>query len=134
MADAGRRMIHSQRPSASPTTTERSHSPSDPLTDTGHRPTGKLPIRTLTVGGPSPTSSPGSIRPCGPRPAIRAPSPVPASSLTTMTSTGPSSALVPDTQVIVARPSRPSAATEAKSVTVQPGPSGHGRYVGKPPA
>ena len=54
MADAGRSTSHSQRPSASPTTTDRSHSPPDPLTDTGQSPTGKLPTRTLTVGGPSP--------------------------------------------------------------------------------
>ena len=63
-------------------------------------------------------------------PATREPSPVPASSLTTSTSTGPSSSLVPDTQVITARPPAWSP-TAAKSVIRHPGLSGHGRYVGK---
>ena len=50
----------------------------------------------------------------------------------TMTCVSGTSALDGPVDVIVARPSRPSEATDAKSVTVQPGPSGHGRYVGKP--
>ena len=66
-------------------------------------------------------------------PAHRAPSPIPDSSLTTNTSTGPSRALVPELQVSVARP-RPCSATTAKSLTVQPGLIGQGRYVGKSPA
>ena len=66
-------------------------------------------------------------------PAQRAPSPTPDSSLTTNTSTGPSSALVPELQVRVARP-RPRSPTTAKSLTVQPGLIGHGRYVGTSPA
>ena len=49
-------------------------------------------------------------------PAHRAPRPVPGSSATTSTSTGPSSSLVPETQVIVARP-RVRGPTTAKSVT-----------------
>ena len=65
-------------------------------------------------------------------PAHRAPRPVPGSSATTNTSTGPSSSLVPDTQVAVAQVR--SSATTAKSVTDQPGLIGQGRYVGKSPA
>ena len=59
--------------------------------------------------------------------AQRAPSPVPASSATTSTSTGPSSSLVPDTQVRVARVRSGPSPTAAKSVTLHPGLSGHGR-------
>ena len=110
-------------------TTERSSSPSAVLTLTAHSGTGWFSIRTRTVGGPSPTSPPGSS--CG-VPAQRAPSPVPASSVISTTSTGPSSSLVPEVQVRVASArSRPSP-TAAKSVTRQPGLSGQGRYVGKP--
>ena len=70
-------------------------------------------------------------------PAQRAPSPVPDSSLTTKTSTGPSSALVPELQVSVALASRcagSSTRTTPKSLMLQPGLIGHGRYVGKSPA
>jgi hypothetical protein len=57
---------------------------------------------------------------------------VPGSSATTNTSTGPSSSLVPETQVAVAHGRSP--ATTAKSVTDHPGLIGHGRYVGNPSA
>ncbi len=58
---------------------------------------------------------------------------MPGSSATTNTSTGPSSSLVPDTQVTVAQRARASRSpTTAKSVTDQPGLIGQGRYVGKP--
>ena len=65
---------------------------------------------------------------------LRAPSPVPGSSLTTMTSTGPSSALgarhAPSSwRGLRGRRPRP----RRSSATHQPGPSGHGRYVGNPP-
>ena len=61
------------------------------------------------------------------RPAQRAPRPTPASSATTSTSTGPSSSLVPLTQVSVARVGAPCPPTQAKSVTRHPGLSGQGR-------
>jgi hypothetical protein len=59
--------------------------------------------------------------------AARAPSPTPASSATTNTSTGPSSSLVPEQQVMVAigRPDR--AVTTPNSVTAHPGLIGQGR-------
>jgi hypothetical protein len=61
---------------------------------------------------------------------------VPDSSLTTNTSTGPSRALVPELHVIDANALCPlrGSPTTAKSLTVQPGLIGHGRYVGKSPA
>jgi hypothetical protein len=116
--------IHSQRPPASPAITERSNSPSDPLVGTSQRLTDCRPIRTRAVGGHSPMSPPGSSYRL---PAQRAPSPVPASSATTSTSTGPSSSLVPDVQVRVARTFPDASRTVAKSVTVHPGLIGQGR-------
>ena len=124
----GRSTIHSQRPSASPATTERSHSPRPRLVETGQSGIDWQSIRTRTVGGPSPTSVPGSSWRV---PAMRAPRPVPGSSLITRTSTGPSRV----DWCRRRRSSRPGrgrrSPTAAKSVTRQPGLSGHGRYVGK---
>ena len=130
IADAGRRTTHSQRPPASPANTARSTSTSAHDVETAHSGTDWLPIRSRTGGRPAPSSEPGSRWGV---PAQRAPSPTPDSSLTTNTSTGPSRALVPELQVSVARP-RPASATTAKSLTVQPGLIGQGRYVGKSPA
>src|SRR5262249_28434185 len=92
-----------------------------------------LLIRTRTVGGPTPISGPGSRCTI---PAHREPSPVPDSSLTTKTSTGPSSALVPELHVSLAFASRPSLGSPptARSLSAHPGLTGHGRYVGTSPA
>ena len=58
IAEAGRITNHSQRPAASPATTERSHSPRPELVETGHSGTAWLAICTRTAGGPSPMSAP----------------------------------------------------------------------------
>ena len=104
IAEAGRSTTHSQRPSASPATTERSSSRSA----VARR---DRPQRHRLAADPYPHHRRVPHRPrvrdrdAG-VPAQRAPSPVPDSSLTTNTSTGPSRALVPELQVIVARASR----------------------------
>ena len=73
-------------------------------------------------GGP-PISAPGSV--CR-TPAQRAPSPIPGSSETTVTSTSPSRSLVPTVVVTVAR-TRSPLPTQPKSAIDQPGLIGQGR-------
>ena len=95
--------------------------------ETDHSGIGWPLMRTLACGGPSPISAPGSV---WSTPAQRAPSPTPGSSLTITSSTTPSSSLAPAQVTNAARASRPGATTQPKSVTAQPGISGHGISVG----
>ena len=128
-ADAGRSTSHSQRPWASPAKTERSKCESASLVSTYHSEMGWPEIRTFACGGPSPISAPGSVRSTF---AQRAPSPTPGSSETTVSSTTPSGSLGPEQVMKQARPSRPGATTQPKSVTAHPGVNGQGTNVGIP--
>ena len=133
IADAGRSTSHSQRPPASPAKTTRSSSVRS-TSDVETVQSGTVCAPDADLGGRA-----GPVRDLQPRVVVQAcrrsahPRPVPGSSLTTTTSTGPSRALVPATQVTVAR--APAVRRRPpKSVTSQPGLIGQGRYVGNSPA
>ena len=91
---------------------------------------------TPTTSAPRPARR-GPWRAAGPRPGLpgsspgsrahRAPTPVPGSSLTTSTSTGPSSAVVPEHAVTVAWAAPPSSADHAEAADVPPGPERPGQ-------
>ena len=81
-----------------------------------------------TVGWPSPTSRPGSLRSIAGAPRAQAGARAPRRPRTRRPARR--ARWCPTTQVAVAQARRPSPAT-AKSVTDQPGLIGHGRYVGK---